>query len=82
MKIVEGSAARTPMSACARSFNPFVRSTSCVADKQEAPLVSAVASSSAADATRDRAVVRTGDGPAAGEETPDARVSLLALLLT
>ena len=82
MKWEQGSAATTPLSPRVRRSPLVELSTSCVADKQEAPLVSAVASSSAAEATRDRAVVRTGDGPAAGGETPDARVSLLALLLT
>lgn len=45
-------------------------------------MVSDVAGLTEADATRDRAVVRTGEGPAAVVPTGDARVSHLALLLT
>jgi hypothetical protein len=53
-----------------------------VPNLQEAPLVSDVASRTEADATRDRAVVRTGEGPAIDFPTREARATLLALLLT
>lgn len=53
-----------------------------VPDTQEAPLVSDVAGRIDAAATRDRAVVRTGDRPATSLPPREARVSLLALLLT
>ena len=52
-----------------------------VPDKREAPLVSDVAGRIAADATRDRAVVRTGEGTASGGSAVATRSSLLALLL-
>ena len=45
-------------------------------------MVSDVAGRIAADAIRDRAVVRTGEGPAAVFPSREARASVLALLLT
>ena len=49
---------------------------------READMVSDVAGRWSAGAARDRAVVRAGDGSAAGAPNLDARPSLLALLLT
>jgi len=54
----------------------------CLLPGREAPMVSDVASPTAAEATRDRAVVRTGEGLAAVFPSREARPSLLALLLT
>ena len=45
-------------------------------------MVSDVAGRYVAEATRDRAVVRTGDGAMASFLSQDSRPSLLALLLT
>lgn len=45
-------------------------------------MVSDVAGCMQPEATRDRAVVRTGDGPATALPTREAHASLLALLLT
>ena len=45
-------------------------------------MVSDVASPSQAEAIRDRAVVRTGEGPAFSFPTREVRGSVLALLLT
>ena len=48
----------------------------------EALLVSDVAGPTVAEATRDQAVVRTGEGPAAVFPSRETRPTLLALLLT
>ena len=53
-----------------------------VPHSQEAPMVSDVASPSQAEAIRDRAVVRTGEGPAFSFPAREVRGSVLALLLT
>jgi hypothetical protein len=58
------------------------RSLFLVPNLQEAPLVSGVSGRLKADANRDRAVVRTGEGPAVVFPSREARASLVALLLT
>jgi hypothetical protein len=62
--------------------SPVPGSLFLVPDTREAPLVSAVARPFAAEATRDRAVARTGEGPVAAAPSRDSRSTPLALLLT